>query len=1210
MSGRASHRLTIATLLVAAGCGRAPHPDGKVELSLAAAGARHDVAKVAFKVVAAGDSCGGTALASAVAALPATTVDSSQAGPDAGAGHLAASTVLVLAVGSYRVCATPLAVNDAPSAYCGLAQAALVVSEGATARVILVAQCAPPSGAVPGTSALDDPPRITAIMIGVRDTCGPGAITVAANDPNGAALSYAWAVVSGPSGASVSGAATATFRATAAATYGVRVTVSDPLGAATSLVFPVSVAAGASCETDGGGPDSAEADGGGPGSADAPGAAGEGGASDGGGAGRACGNGVVTPGEECEPDGVTCDDQCKTIRCGNGLIQDREYCEYEGVLCRDCASTPYFDCLRFFGSRVPGDPPPVCENLPPVERKKCQSLMECLVSQGFQCLNTFTGGHVGSLCVTSCLADFQSVTGVADASLIEAECNDSTTLVGQLSRQVEGLYSIDGNYPCGKHLYERYIFNLRISEVDVDSPGADTAEFVEIQNASTGPVDLKGASLAFTQRVGCGTPSQYLRIPLSGLLRRGDYLVVGDPSVIVPSGALKIDLPHPMGNIANGLSDVTLYSANGDFLSGLGTLVPVPGVGPYGSIAPAPADPGPGSICRPTQLVSTYQEILGQDWEICSPPSPGSYNNYSYTAPTAAGAAGCPGGSGGAAAGASGAAGTAGGGGTGGGGTGGGGTGGGGTGGGGTGGGGTGGGGTGGGGTGATAGAHAFAGAGGAGATPAFPTANLALWLDASALTGNDGDPIATWPDLSGGHHDASQADATRRPILRKGANGIAGKNAVEYPESTLDGLTGAFPTAGAVGYTFYFVAKKASEKYANSVMSSRADVYLTPGIDWTQRLGWANVADAVGSGGTKQAPVPLGAVDGAAALVGRTYYARYRKTPAVWDLDGAGAGTFADGSMPTGDYLYTIGTSPNGDIFAGQIAEILVYTAALSDAADAQVRDYLKGKYGLSAGVDPGWSGAGGPGPSTGVPTANLALWLDASALVGNDGDAIAAWPDGSGAGHDASQAVASARPALKKGTAGLNGRNVVRFDGSTDFLTGSFPTGGAQSYRFYFVARTGTTLSAYGTLMSSGVGAPSSTSGIVWGQVVSTDPSYLAGWGGPTQDCLLQGPSSAVPLPGHTYLLNYRKSYYTWTVSGFDGPISQAPCGSDGWDRSMPTGSYNFQIGAQNANRPQTFFNGDIAEILVYAFGDLDGGGYGDANVKAYLKRKYALP
>ncbi len=71
---------------------------------------------------------------------------------------------------------------------------------------------------------------------------------------------------------------------------------------------------------------------------------------------------------------------------------------------------------------------------------------------------------------------------------------------------------------------------------------------------------------------------------------------------------------------------------------------------------------------------------------------------------------------------------------------------------------------------------------------------------------------------------------------------------------------------------------------------------------------------------------------------------------------------------------------------------------------------------------------------PISGVamPVAGLRLWLKADAGTGSGN--LPCWVDQSGHGHDAQQGAAGAQPTVVAGV--LNGRPVVRFDGSSNFL------------------------------------------------------------------------------------------------------------------------------------------------------------------------------
>jgi len=120
-------------------------------------------------------------------------------------------------------------------------------------------------------------------------------------------------------------------------------------------------------------------------------------------------------------------------------------------------------------------------------------------------------------------------------------------------------------------------------------------------------------------------------------------------------------------------------------------------------------------------------------------------------------------------------------------------------------------------------------------------------------------------------------------------------------------------------------------------------------------------------------------------------------------------------------------------DSLNGDIGEIIIYNAALSDTDRASVESYLIAKWGITP----------APVPQT---IAGLQLWLDASdastlydattggSLVAADGG-VARWEDKSGNARHATQGTSANRPARK--TAVQGGKDVLRFDGSNDSLS-----------------------------------------------------------------------------------------------------------------------------------------------------------------------------
>lgn len=111
-----------------------------------------------------------------------------------------------------------------------------------------------------------------------------------------------------------------------------------------------------------------------------------------------------------------------------------------------------------------------------------------------------------------------------------------------------------------------------INEVDYDQLGTDTAEFVELKNTGTIPVDLSGWSLELVNGTGGGA-SVYDTITLIGTLAVGDHYVVcgnaatvancdlnaGTPTDFVQNGA-----PDAVGlrNPASALVDAVSYEGN------------------------------------------------------------------------------------------------------------------------------------------------------------------------------------------------------------------------------------------------------------------------------------------------------------------------------------------------------------------------------------------------------------------------------------------------------------------------------------------------------------------------------------------------------------------------------------------------------------------------------------------------------------------------
>lgn len=176
---------------------------------------------------------------------------------------------------------------------------------------------------------------------------------------------------------------------------------------------------------------------------------------------------------------------------------------------------------------------------------------------------------------------------------------------------------------------------LVINEVDYDQPGTDTAEFIEVFNGSSSPVDLTAFDLVLVNGVG---EAEYERFALSdaaAVLPAGGYLVVGNQAVldVLPGGVPNILMPNV--TIQNGAPDgialVNVVAAQlWDALSYEGeitmaTISGLPGTVSLVEGSPlAVADSGVGSLSRIPNGTDT--DDAASDWAATATVTPGEAN--------------------------------------------------------------------------------------------------------------------------------------------------------------------------------------------------------------------------------------------------------------------------------------------------------------------------------------------------------------------------------------------------------------------------------------------------------------------------------------------------------------------------------------------------------------------------------------------------------
>ena len=322
------------------------------------------------------------------------------------------------------------------------------------------------------------------------------------------------------------------------------------------------------------------------------------------------------------------------------------------------------------------------------------------------------------------------------------------------------------------------------------------------------------------------------------------------------------------------------------------------------------------------------------------------------------------------------------------------------------------------------------------GAPSTIPTAGLQLWLRADAGVDTLNGTVNRWHDQSGNGNDAIQASGSRQPSLVIGQ--LNGKPVVRF-DGLNDklGFTGTTQMTqfslfvvlnnhvGAPGNDGNVITFGANGDFDHQWFMGRWSRFGPTPSKWRRairifitamlpHLGepdqWRNLS-IVTTGSIWNTTLQWDGKSAHMSPVG----ADYTISVPMGDATGSGGGIGGADGVPDGTILAKC-----------DVAELIVYNAAVSDSVRKTVEQYLATKYGL---------------PQSTIPTAGLHLWLRADAGVDTLNGTVSRWHDQSGKGNDVIQANASRQPLLVAGT--LNGKPVVRFDGLNDKLgfTGTTP-------------------------------------------------------------------------------------------------------------------------------------------------------------------------
>lgn len=216
---------------------------------------------------------------------------------------------------------------------------------------------------------------------------------------------------------------------------------------------------------------------------------------------------------------------------------------------------------------------------------------------------------------------------------------------------------------------------------------------------------------------------------------------------------------------------------------------------------------------------------------------------------------------------------------------------------------------------------------------------NLALWLKADAITGlTDGQAVATWNDSSGNGRNATQATGSAQPLYK--TNIVNGKPVVRFDGNSdyLEGTWNLTLTAETVFVVFSYTGTAYARAWTQSdAGNDNAVAGYVPTIRDASTTSWGAVA-----GGTIVATVTM-----AQSTFG-IFTATHSGSQIANRINGGTAATY-NHTLNKTFTRYRAGNSTGANYLQGDIAEIIVYSRALSTTERQQVEQYLAQKYAIT---------------------------------------------------------------------------------------------------------------------------------------------------------------------------------------------------------------------------------------------------------------------
>lgn len=223
-----------------------------------------------------------------------------------------------------------------------------------------------------------------------------------------------------------------------------------------------------------------------------------------------------------------------------------------------------------------------------------------------------------------------------------------------------------------------------------------------------------------------------------------------------------------------------------------------------------------------------------------------------------------------------------------------------------------------------------------------------AIWLDASRLSLNNGDPVSSWTDFSGNGNHFTQADPLRQPTFVTSA--INGYPTIDLFQDYLE--LGSISSLNSVDFSQFIVTRADNSNHLGSIL--RSSYSSGTSLSSANSTFWGTYITTLGN----QFISHTRDINGVALQNSLGYTSGYQILSSIissantnitgfYNNNSVGS-TNGYNTSPNGHQLSRIGANSAsvGNYYLGNISEIIVYTSALNSAQNNIVNNYLAAKY------------------------------------------------------------------------------------------------------------------------------------------------------------------------------------------------------------------------------------------------------------------------